>query len=320
LNGHVQDQAQVMSGSNPDLVPSTAQSITAGLVYSPKFVPGLTITADYFRTLQQLIVGALDTDSILVSVEALGPQSPFASLVTFNNFRGQSGAKPVTAAHQLDGNLASVFIVDTNLNLGAISIEGWDLSARYNMDLRTWGQLEFGINAVVFTRYDQKDSPKEHYYTVLGLDDVELVGAIPDYKLTFLLEYRLGGLTYSANANYIPEMLNAVGHSAASEDINTFDPIEDYFSVNMRLSYEFGKGYVEPTAAVTESKDGKNTAPGAATTSWYRRLMNGTTLTVGCNNIFDRDPPFVNGANSATDLSIYDGFGRFVYFEISKKF
>jgi outer membrane receptor protein involved in Fe transport len=48
--------------------------------------------------------------------------------------------------------------------------------------------------------------------------------------------------------------------------------------------------------------------------------MNGTTLAVGCNNIFDRTPPFVNGANSATDLSLYDGFGRFVYFEISKKF
>jgi iron complex outermembrane recepter protein len=320
LNGHVQDQAQVMSGSNPDLVPSTAQAITAGMVYSPKFVPGLTISVDYFRTLQQLIVGALDTDTIITSVEALGPQSPFASLVTFNNFRGQSGAQPVTAAHQLDGNLASVFIVDTNLNLGAISIEGWDLSARYNMDLRTWGQLEFGINAVVFTRYDAKDSPKEHYYTIQGIDDVEGLGATPDYKLTFLLEYRLGGLTYSANANYIPELLNAVGHSPASEDINTFDPIEDYFAVNMRLSYEFGKGYVEPTAAVTESKDGKNTPAAAATTSWYTRLLNGTTLAVGCNNIFDRDPPFVNGANSATDLSIYDGFGRFVYFEISKKF
>jgi iron complex outermembrane receptor protein len=320
FNGVVQDQAQTQTGSNPDLIPSTAQAITAGLVYSPKFVPGLTISADYFRTLQQLIVAPLGSATILQSVEALGPGSPYANLVAFNNFPGQPGSRPVTAAGQLNGQLASVFVVDNLRNIGAISIEGWDLSARYNMDLRTWGQLELGINAVVFTRYDIKTTPQSSYYTIQGTDNIEGVGAVPDYKLTFLLEYRLGGLTYSANANYIPELRNSVGRDPETEDISTFDPIEDYFAVNMRLSYEFGKGYVEPTAAVTESKDGKNTAPGAATTSWYTRLLNGTTLTVGCNNIFDRDPPFVNGANSATDLSIYDGFGRFVYFEISKKF
>jgi iron complex outermembrane receptor protein len=315
-----QDQAQVKSGANPDLVPSTAQSITAGLVYSPKFVPGLTLSADYFRTLQQLIVSTLGSSLILNSVEQLGTGSPYANLVAFNNFPGQPGAHGVTGPGQLHGNLASVFVLDVNQNIGAISIEGWDLSARYNMDLRTWGQLELGINAVVFTRYDQKTLPTSHYFNLQGLDFPEGGGAAPDYKLTFLLEYRLGGLTYSANANYIPELRNAIGHDVENEDQSTFDPIDDYFSVNMRLSYEFGKGYVEPTAPVTESKDGKNTVPGAATTSWYTRLLNGTTLAVGCNNIFDADPPFVNGANSATDLSLYDGFGRFVYFEISKKF
>ena len=320
FNGVVQDQAQVQIGSNPALVPSTAQAITAGMVYSPKFIPGLTISADYFRTLQQLIVSPLGSATIIQSVEALGPGSPYASLVAFNNFPGQPGARPVTAPGQLNGNLASVFVVDTNRNIGATSIEGWDLSARYNMDLRTWGQLELGINAVVFSRYDQKQTPQDHYFNLQGLDFTEGGGAAPDYKLTFLLEYRWGGLTYSANANYIPELLNAVGRDPTSEDQSTFDPIKDYFAVNMRLSYEFGKGYVEPTAPVTESKDGKNTVPGAATTSWYTRLLNGTTLAVGCNNIFDRTPPFVNGANSATDLSLYDGFGRFVYAEISKKF
>jgi iron complex outermembrane receptor protein len=315
-----EDQAQVKSGANPDLVPSTAQAITAGMVYSPKFVPGLTISADYFRTLQQLIVSTLGSSLILNSVEQLGTGSPYANLVAFNNFPGQPGAHGVTGPGQLHGNLASVFVLDVNQNIGAISIEGWDLSARYNMDLRTWGQLELGINAVVFARYDQKTLPTSHYFNLQGLDFTEGGGGIPDYKLTFLLEYRLGGLTYSANANYIPELRNAIGQDVENSDQSTFDVIDDYFSVNMRLSYEFGKGYVEPTAPVTESKDGKNTVPGAATTAWYTRLLNGTTLAVGCNNIFDKDPPFVNGANSATDLSLYDGFGRFVYFEISKKF
>src|ERR1043166_9159227 len=224
FNGVVQDQAQTLTGSNPDLIPSTAQSITAGLVYSPKFIPGLTISADYFRTLQQLIVSTIGSTLIINSVEALGPASPYANLVAFNNFPGQPGAKPITAPGQLNGNLASTFVVDANQNIGAISIEGWDLSARYNMDLRTWGQLELGINAVVFTRYDQKTLPTSHYFNLQGLDFPEGGGAVPDYKLTFLLEYRLGGLTYSANANYIPELRNSVGRDPETEEISTFDP------------------------------------------------------------------------------------------------
>ncbi len=51
-----------------------------------------------------------------------------------------------------------------------------------------------------------------------------------------------------------------------------------------------------------------------------QRLLDGTTITVGCNNVFDQQPPYINGANGATDLSVYDPFGQFVFFEISKKF
>jgi outer membrane receptor protein involved in Fe transport len=49
-------------------------------------------------------------------------------------------------------------------------------------------------------------------------------------------------------------------------------------------------------------------------------MLDGLSVAVGCNNIFDRTPPFVAGANSNTDLSLYDPYGRFVYFEVSKKF
>ena len=52
----------------------------------------------------------------------------------------------------------------------------------------------------------------------------------------------------------------------------------------------------------------------------HARWYDGLTLTVGCNNMFNQQPPFVIGANSATDLSVYDPYGRLVYFQVSKKF
>jgi iron complex outermembrane receptor protein len=326
----VQDQAQVIAGSNPDLVPSKAESYTAGLVYSPHFVPGLVITADFFRTLQQKIVTAFGGQKILNSVNALGPASPFASQVALNNFPGSAGAIAITAPGQLVNNLQSTFYFDPIVNIGAARIEGWDLSAHYTMDLRSWGQLELGINSVVFIRYDLKSSPEAQFYNILGLNFTEFGGiqgggAFPDYKVNFLAEYRFQGWTLSANANYIPELLNATGADPEFSDQSTFATIQDYITVDGRLSYEFKRTPPPPPAVpdAKDAKDGKGVVPGVAAVggcNWVDKMVDGLTLTVGCNNIFDEDPRFVNGANSATNLAIYDPYGRFVYLEVSKKF
>jgi outer membrane receptor protein involved in Fe transport len=54
---------------------------------------------------------------------------------------------------------------------------------------------------------------------------------------------------------------------------------------------------------------------------WY--LLHGTTITVGCNNIFGQDPPkaFGEGGNAVGyPAYTYDSTGRFVYFRLTKKF
>ncbi len=332
LNGQVQDQAQVLAGSNPNLVPSTAESYTGGIVYSPHQIPGLTVTFDYFRTLQLQTVGTIDISggaTILTSVNDLGPASPYANLVAFNNFPGQPGARPVTAPNQLFGNLASVFYINSAQNIGANHVAGFDMSAHYNLDFRRYGQGEIGVNAVWFTLSELKRVPNAHYYNISGLDFPEGGGGNPDYKLTFLTRYSYQGASLSLNANYIPGLINAIGHDAETENQGNFQKIGDYFAVDGRLEYQF---HVKPAPSAPPagySKDGKDSANVVAgaggnaepeKVSPFNHLLDGLTVAVGCNNIFDRQPPFVAGANSNTDLSIYDPFGRFVYFEVSKKF
>jgi iron complex outermembrane receptor protein len=322
-----QDQAQLRSGSNPDLVPSKAESYTVGLVYSPSFVPGLTITADYFRNWQKEIVGTLGAATILQSVNALGPASPYAGLVAQNNFPGSIGAQPVTGAYQLFGNLAGTFVNDNLLNLGLQRVVGYDLTARYVLDLQRFGQLEFGVNTVIFTGNDLKTTEFDDYYNVLGLIFAEFGGANPKYKVTSLFEYRWEGLTLSLNANYIPEMGNAVGRDPETEDQSTFLRVEDYITFDGRLSYAF-KGRTTAGAVVEDNKGGKNAmsgkgggeVAGAEVMSPMQKLLDGTRVTVGCNNLLDEDPRLVVGASSATSLATYDPYGRFVYFELSKKF
>ena len=329
FNGVVQDQAQVIGGSNPDLVPATAESYTAGIVYSPHFVPGLVITTDYFRTLQQKIVTAFGGQKILNSVNNLGPASPFASQVALNNFPGRPGFQPITMPGELTDNLQSVFYFDPLVNIGAARIEGFDLSAHYTWDLHAAGQLELGVNSVVFTQYKLKSDPNSDYYNILGLNFTEFGGiqgggAFPDYRVTGLVEYRFQGWSLALNANYIPELLNAVGHDPEFEDQDTFATIEDYITIDGRLSYAFHRT-PPPPPPVPDAKDAKDSKAVAGVTAaegcnWLDKMVDGLTLTVGCNNMLDEDPRLVEGANSATNLSIYDPYGRFVYFEVSKKF
>jgi iron complex outermembrane receptor protein len=316
-----QDQAQVQTGSNASLTPATAESYAAGIVYSPHFVPGLTFTVDYFRTLEQNIVGTFGGGLILKSVEALGAASPYASLVAKNNFPGQPGAQPITGPGQLHNNMASVFYIDANQNVGAQREEGLDLSAHYNLDLQRWGQLEFGVNSVVFFQQDLRLTKQMPYYNISGLVGSEFFGTNPDYKITFLAEHHWNGFVLSLNANYIPEMRNATGGDPSSDDQSLYDVVDDYWTMDGRLSYTFTRTPA-PGAAVDakDAKDGKSVAAAPGVLTWYDKLLDGTTLTVGCNNMFDETPPFVAGANSATNLATYDPFGSFVYFEINKKF
>jgi len=53
----------------------------------------------------------------------------------------------------------------------------------------------------------------------------------------------------------------------------------------------------------------------------WRAWLNGTTLTLGVQNVFDSDPPFVAGSfENNYDESIADIRGRFWYVQLKKRF
>jgi len=57
------------------------------------------------------------------------------------------------------------------------------------------------------------------------------------------------------------------------------------------------------------------------TLSLWKRMLNNPTMTIGCNNVLDQDPPtafFLSNANYAE--FIYDAVGRFAYISLKKQF
>jgi hypothetical protein len=51
----------------------------------------------------------------------------------------------------------------------------------------------------------------------------------------------------------------------------------------------------------------------------WKALLNNTTVTLGCNNVFGHDPPHAFIITNYPDF-LYDSTGRFVYVSLKKKF
>ena len=115
---------EVFTG-NPNLKPEVAYEWSYGAVYSPKWIKGLTLSADYWH---------VDLRSIAASVDA-------QFIVDFENqFPGLVERNPTTGAIEQ--------IIDPHLNLTRAVVEGVDYEAIYILDssiLGTWRfwQIDF---------------------------------------------------------------------------------------------------------------------------------------------------------------------------------
>ena len=106
-------------------------------------------------------------------------------------------------------------------------------------------------------------------------------------------------------------------------DLNTRN-VERRWLFDLQASYDFS-ALVSKTPGPTSSKDGKTSVSTDASgqMSFWDQMLNGTSFTIGCNNVFDQDPPFASGqgGNSVGYPGFtYDATGRFVYVRLMKKF
>ena len=112
----------VLIGGNTDLKPEKTETWTAGLVYSPKFVPGFTLTADWYQVFtRNLIVSGEDNAQLLVSVDPFNP-----------------------AIHRDEDNNI-VFVESLNNNAGKRFVQGLDVTAVYQLPTTNFGQFTFTL-------------------------------------------------------------------------------------------------------------------------------------------------------------------------------
>ncbi len=285
--------------SSPNLQPEDSETFSGGFVYTPKFVPGLTISSDLWQIDRTGVVQSAFLDAVLAR-ELAGTLLP--------------GERVDRLA---DGSITRIVV--SNRNEASQKANGVDFGLQYVKD------TPYGT----FTSLTQTTYLNSFEVQRVANGPIEqLAGQTTDpgasnegyyrWRGNSSLDWTWHGFDLIGTVRYID------GFHEQRADGNNHD-VEHRWLFDLQASYDFG-ALVNKTAATSGySKDDKGGVPAVAASemSVWDRLLRGTTFTVGVNNLFDKDPPFSSGqGGNAVGYPgfTYDSTGRFVYVRLTKKF
>ncbi len=303
---------RVLLPGNPFLKPEVAYEWSYGAVYSPKWIAGLTLSADFWH-IDLRSLAALPDGQFILAHENLFPQDVIRD--------------PTTGA--------ITTVINPTLNLTGAVVEGLDYEAIYILDSSSFGHGDFGrftftLNGTYLSRFELQISPDTKRFGISGTYVFlpTLTGSLPHTR-AFLSAFWdgpagtwLAGFDVGATVHYTGQYQDDnldLGPALARK-------IREWTTLDLIASYTFNLRALSTQQEVAGfAKDGgKNVKPisiaeyGACK---WRAWLNGTTITVGMQNVFDSDPPFAGFAfENGYDASIADVKGRFWYLQLKKRF
>jgi iron complex outermembrane receptor protein len=266
---------------NPNLQPEDSRNVSAGIVYSPKFVPGLTVTLDMFGIETTGWVTIPNPSDVIARVGA-GHPLPLEAVTRDAN-----------------GNLTS--FTATFVNTGTQKARGADLGVAYQIQT-SFGTFTSTTQTTFLDSFQFSPTPVEAERELRSrpLDNFS-DDAYLKWKASSRVDWTWRGFGSAVTANYRDGFheLTAAGNEHWVRQTCLFD---------LQVSYEFG------VAAEGESEQKVNRANGSGP---RKPPLDGTSIRIGCTNVFDHDPP---RANDNFPRFLYDPTGRFVYLSVTKRF
>jgi len=130
----ISGQAQTLTGGNPLLEPESSDTLTFGVVITPKAIPNLSITVDYFDIeVEDTILDGIPSQVTLDTCLASGDPT-FCGLIT----RAPSGT--------LASGGPGFGFQSTNLNIAELATSGVDLQVSYSFETDRAGS--FDLNSI----------------------------------------------------------------------------------------------------------------------------------------------------------------------------
>ncbi|MGN3975064.1 TonB-dependent receptor domain-containing protein [Tsuneonella sp. SYSU-LHT278] len=284
----VQPNAQIQGffGGNPNVRQETSDTYTAGIVFSPSFIPRLNITADYFDIKVEDTIGTrfggLATALSLCFNTVQNLSSPICQ--PFIGKRGATGALGETA-----GGQNPIFIQD---NVGFLETSGVDVQVDYNMPIGP-GRVSFFYLGTYLDKY--RNTP------IAVLPERETIGegtfGLPKYRHTARLTYSQGPVQVSGRWRF----------EGKTQD----GRIDNVFNGLTRIGTDPAL-LPKPYLGAISYFD----------LSFGADVNENLSLTAGVNNLLDKKPPVLgSAAEQANTLpSFYDVLGRDFFVSAKLKF
>lgn len=286
ISANIAGQYNGQTGGNPDLDPEKSDTVSVGLVATPTFLPGFSLSVDWYNIQVEKRIGQIGQDVTLERCANTG--DPF--------FCDLIQRAPGTGSLWLSNN---GYIIDTTFNTGKLEVEGVDVEANYRMDfadysafsaLENYGGIAFNFQGSYLKDYLVTTLPGDTPFDCAGTygnvctgSAVPAAAPMPEWRHKARLTWRSPwDLEVSGTWRHISEI------SVDSED------------------------YVGPDAKL-KAMDYFDLAG-----TWGVR--ENVTMRFGVNNIFDKAPPLVTQSNCPagpcngnTYPSTYDAMGRYLF-------
>ena len=334
--------AEIRATGNPNLQPEVAYEWSYGAVYNPKWIKGLTLTADWWHIDMRSIASLLGTQFIV--------ENDIPGLV----FRGPSTIPGIPGPILL--------VIDPNENLAGAIFEGLDYEAIYILDSSIFGRGDFGrltvtLNGTWLSRAELQIAPETKRFGIAGEvipPGFTLTGSLPWSRANLSLFYDgpadtwMQGLDVGAVVHYTGQYeddnlsLTKRFDEFAKPQTPTNGPlpwrarkVREWITLDLIASYTFNlpppasaevPGFAKDAGKHFKTRDGKEKNVIPVSTAEYRPCgwrawLNNTTISLGMQNVLDEDPQFVAGAfENGYDESLATIKGRFWYLQLRKRF
>jgi len=128
-------QCTAFVGGNPNLKPETADTRSAGIVFTPTFFEGFSATVDYYNIKVDGFITGLPLQLVLNNCydpaknPSQDPNNPFCQLV-HRNGNGEIFGEPVPPGGE---------VTTLSANIGKYQVKGWDIESSYQANFGDWG-------------------------------------------------------------------------------------------------------------------------------------------------------------------------------------
>jgi iron complex outermembrane receptor protein len=346
-------QIEERISGNPLLQPEVAYEWSYGIVYSPKWLKGLTLSADWWHIDLRSLISSLGAQFI---IEANLPGLVFRTPTP-------PGTPPLPNGQPDRGTVT--LVTDPNDNLSGAIFEGLDYEAIYILDSSIfghgdYGRLTFTVNGTWLSRAELQVNANTKRFGIAGEflpPGFTLTSSLPWHRANFSLFYDgaadtwMQGLDVGAVVHWIGQYEDDNVGLTGSPKLNmprTGGPginaapfpfrarkVAAWTTLDLIASYTFNlpppapapvPGFAKDGGKNVTIKDGKEKNVMPVSTAEYnpcgwRAWLNNTTITLGMQNVFDEDPSFVAGSfENGYDESLATIKGRFWYVQLKKRF